>query len=263
MSDIVLRTAGFAKRVIAKAIANDMTGAVAAFLLHDRIRKHGLILNTHSPLLRNEVKARMLFGLYESAERRMITRHMRRDLPVVELGASIGYISTLIARLRPPSQVSVEANPYLLPLIDDVLRANGMTGVRVVHAAIDYSGRPTVELDLGLENTEAAVVSNRRCRTGNATIDVPATTLATLLKKEGIGDYVLVCDIEGAEVAMMRLENSCAATSCQQMIIEIHDHCRTGESPAMASEVVVAIQSRWGMLPVCRDGNVWLFERAR
>jgi len=247
------------KRATAKVLVNRVTGRVAGALLRNRINSHGLWVKTQSPLIRPEVKALLALGMYESAERRLVTGHLRHDLPVVELGASIGYISGLISRLRPPRQIAVEANPALIQLIEELLGANDARDVRVLHGAIDYENRVSVRFVRSSFNTGGAILSTASS-SNDATIDVPTLTLGSVIKHERIGLFALVCDIEGAEHAMIMHEDPAVIQACQQMIIELHGGSYTGRNYS-ALDLVNMIQERWHMEAVRRDGNNWIFQR--
>ena len=64
----------------------------------------------------------IFWGFYESAELRLIRKHLPATLDVVELGGSLGVVAAHIGqRLEPGRQlISVEANPALI----EALRTN-------------------------------------------------------------------------------------------------------------------------------------------
>jgi len=235
-------------------------GRVIGRLFKDRIPAGGLRVHTRSTLIRPEIKALLALGMYESAERRLVTRYLRRDLVIVELGASIGYITGHISRLRPPRQLAVEANASLFPLIEDLLQRNDLRSVQLVNGAIDYSGGSTVRFRVHSYNTGSAV-ANGDTVSGDATeIEVPAFTLRDLVERENIDRFAIVCDIEGAERAMIMEEDPSITQRCQQMIIELHSGEYKHEHVSCES-LARAVQQHWGMEAVLRDGNNWLFQR--
>jgi FkbM family methyltransferase len=197
--------------------------------------------------------------MYESAERRLVTSCLRRDLPVVELGASIGYITGHIGRQMPLRQVAVEANPYLLPLIEDLLRKNHLDDVVLVNGAISYDRSHAVAFLPGTSNTGGALAS-LASRRNIERIDVQALTLSDLLERERIDRYTLVCDIEGAEHAMILEERLDVAQRCQQLIVELHDGAYAGCNMT-AADLAALVESRWRMKAIQRDGNNWVFQR--
>ena len=62
------------------------------------------------------IKSSIFWGIYERSEISLIKRFINIDLPVIELGASIGGISLAILRsVNSQKVISVEANPRLIP----------------------------------------------------------------------------------------------------------------------------------------------------
>jgi FkbM family methyltransferase len=249
-----------AKLMAAKALVNPLTGRLVGRVFRDRISARGLLVNTRSALVRPEVKALIALGMYESAECRLVRQFLRSDLPVVEFGASIGYITGQIARRHPPRQIAVEANPFLLPLIEDLLQLNEFEGVRLIFGAIDYSGRDVTEFCVHSSNTAGALAGCDTTVHGAVEVQVPALTLHDLLAQEGVEQFALVCDIEGAERGMIMKEGPTVIRRCEQMIIELHagDYQHSYMS---ADALASAVEERWGMQAMARDGNNWLFQR--
>ena len=192
--------------------------------------------------------------------------HLRTDLPVVELGASIGFITAQIGRRRPPRIVAVEANPGLIPSICETLDLNSITGVEVLHTAIAYdsagskTARGQARLQVSDSNLGSSILVDLSSEHDSHDVDVPAASLGQLLHDRDIQRYSCVCDIEGAELAMIRNEIAPVVDGCQQLIIELHERQITGEVVGIPA-LVDAIATGWGLTPVAHDGNVWRFER--
>jgi len=254
------------KLAVAKVLGSVAVGRTVGWASRDRIRSRGVIVSTRSPLVPPQVKGLLRSGLYESAEARMVGAHLRTDLPVVELGASIGFVTALIGRRRPPRIVAVEANPALIQSICETLAMNGVTGVDVVHTAIAYdfagsnAGRRRARLQVSDFNLGSSILVGRSVDHDSHDVDVPATSLGQLLRDHDIERYTCVCDIEGAELAMITNEVAPIVDGCQQLIIELHERQITGEVVRIPV-LVDAIATRWGLTPVAHDGNVWRFER--
>ncbi len=88
------------------------------------------------------VRSSLLRDKYERDEAAMILRHLPADLPVIELGGSLGVISALIrSRLSPGTRhLIVEANPALIEICagNAAGKADGLS--EVVNAAVHYDG---------------------------------------------------------------------------------------------------------------------------
>src|SRR4051794_25130001 len=111
-----------AKVWVARVLCSTPVGQLISLLGRNVVRSDSSSIRVASPFVKPSTKAALFWGFYESAERRFVTRYLRRDLDVVELGGSIGVVSSLIAsRLEGHARlISVEANPGLI----DVLSSN-------------------------------------------------------------------------------------------------------------------------------------------
>jgi FkbM family methyltransferase len=158
-------------------------------------------------------------GSYEILERYAIARYVRRDLPVVELGASIGVVSCLVNRrlADPARQVSIEASPGLIPILDAHRRQN-RCGFRILHGALAYDG-DAVEFSIG-ESTATGSVSGESG--ASRTVRVPTLSLRSILNGAGFRECTLICDIEGAERDLIDREADVLAQQVHTMVVEVH-----------------------------------------
>src|SRR5690349_13747309 len=101
-------------------------GIAIGKLFDERIPSRGLRIESRG--LAPEVKSQLLFGTYESAEIRAVHRHLRSDLDVIELGASIGVLSCHIRRKLAMDRhlYAIEPDPNLVKSIEENLQANGL-----------------------------------------------------------------------------------------------------------------------------------------
>ncbi len=221
------------KVAIARGLTSPALGRLIAWWFRDRIPSNGMIFETDDPIVGAETKAYLFWRLYERAELRFVRQLMRTDLDVVELGSSLGVLACAIRRKLPPERrlICVEADPRLLAPLQANLRRNSDRPATVVHAAIDHSGAEHVMIAFGHVTTEGAVVETLEGRIGAS---VPACRLDVLLSNQGVqGDFVLVCDIEGAEAGLIAHEQATLAR-CQQLIIEVHDTRCAGQEVKQA-----------------------------
>jgi FkbM family methyltransferase len=246
------------KNTAARLLVTPEAGNFVGRVLGERIPCRGCIIDTTNPAVSGEVKMMLLLRMYESAEQRFIARHMRTDCDVVELGSSLGVVTSQIARrLRSGRKiVAVEANEDLLGTIRANLDRNAPgVEVRIIHAAIDYTGSSHVHLALGSQSFASRVTEG----TGDGAKRVPATTLARLLEREGVEDFVLVSDIEGAEAGVFADAPGTLAR-CRQIVCELHDTQLDGRS-CTADDLVDLACSRHGFHLSDHYGNVAVFEK--
>jgi FkbM family methyltransferase len=158
--------------------------------------------------------------MYESAEYRLIREFLRPDLPVIELGSSIGAISSTIARKLNPGQhlICVEANPFIISALERNLERNAShISVEVVHAAVSYEDK-TVAFGVAGNNLTSGICHE----SASEATTVPAITLEALVIKGGRKPYQLVADIEGGEVAVLMHDRE-TLRRCQLIVMELHD----------------------------------------
>lgn len=177
----------------------------------------------HLPLSENpHVRAALRDDRYERDEREMIKAWLPPDLPAIELGGSYGIVSFTIRRCLLPGQrlVVVEANPQIVPVCrGNVEQAGAVEATAVVHAALAYGGA-TVRFRVNDNVHISQLVFDGQ--TGPDIVDVPSANIASLRSDHGIsGPFSLICDIEGAELLMLR-NDAQALADCRMIIMETH-----------------------------------------
>jgi len=236
-------------------------GRIAGLVYRNRIPYRGLRILTHNRLVTPVVKALLCWGFYEEDEASFVARSLAPNLDVVELGASLGVVSCLVARKLDADRrvVSVEALPELLALARANAEENGLDSrIRFVQGAISYGSGDLVAFEAddmslcGRLAAESAVRDARR-------VEVPAKTLGVLLNESRIGDYALVCDIEGAEAGIIE-EDAAALERCRQIIIELHDTTYNGVSLTPA-DLSARLEDKHGFRLRGRARRTYLFER--
>jgi FkbM family methyltransferase len=160
----------------------------------------------------------LLSGLYEEPERKALKQFLDPELPVVELGACIGVVSCITnRRLRKPERhVVVEANPRLLPLLEQN-RARNDCHFMVVHAAVSH-GAETIAFNID-DNILASSVNGD----GQQGVVVSTATLERLLNEHGFASATLICDIEGAELQLVEHELKTLSERVVMIIMELHE----------------------------------------
>jgi FkbM family methyltransferase len=197
----------------------------AVELTGNRVRMHGLKFSVDNPLVTTRHKSTLFFGRYEIDEVELARRYLDPDLPLVELGGSIGVVACVTNRLlrRPDRHVVVEASPVLLPTLEANRVMNGCR-FTIEHAALAYNSE-TIDFPVeghflhgrvGGSDESAHVVSVR------------TVTLAKILEKYDFEMINLVCDIEGAEVELVEHEPDVLRGRVKTIVLETHA-CFRGE----------------------------------
>lgn len=247
------------KKFIAHWLCHPWVGALLRWLLRNRINFRGCIIHTDDQAIPSSTVASLFWGLYEKAEVMLVRSHLRTDLDVVELGSSIGGVSSHIARLLNPEckLICVEADPDLSAVLRRNLNANGGEKAAIFSGAIDYSGQRHVIFS---SNPFNRAVSRVALTDTPYTKAVHAVTLHSIIADYAVtDDFVLVSDIEGAEIGFLRQDVD-TLKRCQQMIIELHRGAHNGKVYEV-DEMSRMIQNELGFELSSRRGNVFLFER--
>jgi FkbM family methyltransferase len=197
--------------------------------------------------------AAVFWGFYESAELRLINKHLSSELPVIELGGSLGIVSShIISRIKQPYKI-VEANPMLI----ETIRTNtskynsNRVGVEIINKAVSYSAS-TVSFAVSVNNTESSLAYNGETKQDNRNmITIPATTLSILTND--LSAYTLVCDIEGAEVELIKKDKA-ALTRCRYIFMEVHK--TLFENLTYSQDDIIQLLQQQGFQLIIRDGHV-------
>jgi FkbM family methyltransferase len=172
-------------------------------------------------------KVELIMNKYEAPERRAVARYIRRHLPVVELGGSMGVVACVTNRFlkRPAAHVVVEANPLVIPQLE-LNRSLNRCQFEIVNRAIAYE----------MESVTFRPSSNV-CVSSITTVgDQPPVTVQTIqlgdiVRDHGFTRFNLICDIEGLEYDLVRHEMD-VVKNADTIILETHarfigeDKCR-------------------------------------
>lgn len=183
---------------------------------------------------------------------------MKRSCDVIELGSSAGVVSSFIAGNMDPQRklVCIEANPKMLPYINGNLDtyAQYRTNCFLLNKAIVY-GVDHVKFSIRDNHTSSSIARHADDQNNESIVQVEGITLGGILDFQGIDEFVLVSDIEGAEYELIKNDKA-ALAKCQQMIIELH----SDEGGRFTVDSLVDDIKSLGFEQVGRDGHVFVFE---
>ena len=169
----------------------------------------------------------MAVGLYELDTYRILRRHLRPGGWFVDVGANIGYFTTLAAKWTGPTGRvdAIEPDPLNRQRLESNLRASGVAGRVHVHpvAAAEQSGdiqlyHPTTDaINHGQASTIPALVPGGRPHTVRAVrLDELLPTLVP-----GRNPDVIKLDVEGAELSALKgLHGVLASANPPRLILE-------------------------------------------
>ena len=196
-------------------------------------RLDGCRFTLDAPEVSDDLRYLLLSGKHERPERILVKKYVNADLPLVELGGALGVVACVANNLltRPEQHVVVEANPALIPILRGNRDRNGCR-FTVLNRAIGYD-RSVIRLYVN-----ANVLISSVHGTTQDPVDVPATTLRQILDDHGFRRCTLICDIEGAEVELVRREARTLSTCVETLIMEVHDRLVGDEESAALLETL-------------------------
>jgi len=201
------------KLFVAKILVNDFTGKLIAILFSNKIPFHNLIIDISNPTIRKRIAASLYFKTYESAEVRFISKYLKNyEGTIVEFGASIGVVSSTLAKANPKATLfSFEADKRFIPIIQNNFKINNITNANCFNEIIGASG---FEFVPGEDNTMGKI-----SKTNSESNKM--SSLTQLIKKYNFSEFVLVSDIEGAEYFVLN-EDASVFKAIPLLIIELH-----------------------------------------
>ena len=155
-------------------------------------------------------------GAYEAKEATAVRKLVKADDVVMELGAGIGFMSTLVATKTPAKSVhSFEANPQLMPYIAQVHAENNVTNAHVTNAVLgDQDGTAPFYIR---KNFLASSLDPMEDAEDCTRVEVPTRDVNAVIKE--LQPSVLICDIEGAEADLLPQMD---LTGLRAVVIETH-----------------------------------------
>ncbi len=183
----------------------------------NKSRIENVVIDLDNPHIATQNKGALWKGIYEEPERRLFHRYFPLDMPVVELGASIGVVACITNRLLkdPQRHLVVEANPYLIPTLERNRTLN-QCQFKIVNAAIAYD---TDQVTFYLHDK---FITGNLLQKADRSVTVPACSVQSLTEAEGLTCFNLICDIEGAEIALVQHEGDYLQQHVGWLLIDLH-----------------------------------------
>ena len=163
------------------------------------------------------MKLALVKGEYEDFERRAVLQYVDPEHPVIELGGCIGVVACITNRRvkRPRLHVVVEANPEVIPQLEENRRRNRCE-FEILNAAIAYG-------------PSSVTFSPARDWWGNSlqqedagsTVTVRTTSLREIVNERKFDAFTLICDIEGHEYDLL-MNDADVLRKVDTLILETH-----------------------------------------
>jgi len=184
-----------------------------------RVTLDGIRIHTAGDSIPPEITRLLWRGDYEFAERKLLLKVARPGDRVLEVGAGIGVLGLVAARICGPDNVlSYEPNPTTLPLIEANHALNALyPGIRT--RAITAGGGP-----ITFFRTGNIISSSLIERDASEAITVESDRLDDTIAE--FAPTILLMDAEGAEVELLPLAD---LSSIRAIVVETHAKI-TGEA---------------------------------
>ena len=194
-------------------------------------------------------------GEYESPEILAVSKLIQAGDTVLELGAGIGVVSAVAAQSKPGIRIEAyEANPNLIPAIEDLHKINGIGGITVHNEILlPNPSQSSHKFNLHHHFTEGSI---------NDTVPTVASVIVPVRDfNQVMSDLrpdVFICDIEGAEE---QLFVDIDLSSLRVIVLEIHPHL-------ISAKVITSIDAQCakaGLFPnkLYSTAQVVAYERRR
>lgn len=176
---------------------------------------YGVRLPLKHPAITPPICKDIFFGVYESKEADLVSKRITADDVVMEIGAGIGFLSSLCAKVAGSERVhAYEANPQLMEVMQRVHQLNGVAPA--IHNVL--LGEGVAERTFWLEKDYWA--SSLIQGSADATpIQVRQIDLNQEIAR--IKPSFLIIDIEGGEYDLLR---HARLDPINKIVIELHPH---------------------------------------
>ena len=191
-------------------------GGLIRVIYNNEIPYKNLVINTNSSLVNNNTVALIYFGKYEKDELKFVLKYLPKDMPIVELGTSLGFVALSAITQTNNKIICLEANKKLIHLIEESFKLNSVPPAQyqILNYALSHKKETLCFSDRGSNELGKLVALSE-----NVIQAIPLEDVTQLIPEE---NYVLISDIEGAEINFLQGE-SVALKKCKMMIIELHD----------------------------------------
>lgn len=182
------------------------------------LESHGVVI----PLVDHIITPAILNAIeqerFEAEEAAELPNILRPGDRVLEIGAGIGFISTLLDHDPRVERVfAYEANPGLMRYMEWLHELNEVRKVERFNAVLSNDAAPSKTFYLREDFWMGSLAEGPNPYA--ATVEVPTAPLNVVLRESGI--TLIVCDIEGAEAFLF---DDVDLAGVDRVYLEVHDH---------------------------------------
>lgn len=202
------------KVFVAKLLVNNFVGTLLSSFYSNKIPFRNLIIDISEPIIKKRIASALFFKTYESSEIRYVSKYIHNyQGTIIELGGSIGVMSSFAAKSNPLARVlSFEADKRFIPIIENNYTINNIENAQCFFEIIGSEG---YEFMVGDDNTMGKITKT------DSPVGEEMSSLSSLLVDHKVEDYILISDIEGAEYFLLQ-EKEEVFERCSLIIMEMH-----------------------------------------
>lgn len=178
---------------------------------------HGVILPLGPEDVSPVIWDALVSGSYEAKEARQVARIIHEGDRILELGAGIGVVTAVMARIPGVRIWAFDANPHTVALARRVAEANGITNASFEQAMITTGAPQTFTFYLRRDFWMSSTIEEQGPYEG--TIEIASRNLEAFVAEHDVN--VLVMDIEGAERWLL---GDAPLDGIERVFLELHDH---------------------------------------
>ena len=165
-----------------------------------------------------DIEQAILSNAFEAEEAAQIPHIVQAGDTILDIGAGIGFISTLLARQNGVKKViSVEANPDLMPFMEKLHLLNGAENIERVNAVLTNESTKSMTFYQRRDFWMGSLMAGPNPYEHK--IDVATRNFNILLSEKAVD--LIVCDIEGAEAMIFA---DADLSMVDRIYLELHDH---------------------------------------
>ena len=182
----------------------------------ESIEFQGLKVPVDPDILFGGILRRVRTGRYERHEINAGLSLVKPDDRVLDIGAGIGLTGSVMSRVGGAAAVmSVEANPKLVPQIEELHHANGIDNVEVVNAALGHEASGSVSFYLREMFWSSSLDGERDFV---EKVQIPRRDFNKLVRD--FAPTLIMCDIEGGELDLF--DERAELDTVRAIVLELH-----------------------------------------
>jgi FkbM family methyltransferase len=216
---------------------------------------NGVKLNLDHAAISSKLREKIAAGFYEKQEADCIRKAAQQGDRLLEVGAGIGYISTLASLSGNFESITiVEANPDLIPVIEQTHELNSVQARLINGAAVGEEVIGDSKIPFYIRNDFWASSMSPRPPGYSKQVEIPKISIQDLIDE--VRPTFFVCDIEGGELGLIP---NLYFKGVKKVMIELHQNVIGRKGMKIIFDAMSAQNFHYDQWHSC--GSVVLFSK--